>query len=85
MKIQSSNNRWKNGVICLVSFLDYNIVHFLQIFADLSNKSKSIKATHLIHLNNLIMFSQKRVYFIGVWATVHDILRKETLEKVLTQ
>ena len=45
----------KNGVICLVSFFPSwvmvlkspNIVHFLQICADLSKKSKSIKAIYL--------------------------------------
>ena len=45
----------KNGVICLVSFFTSwvmvlklpKIVHFLQICADLSKKSKSIKAIYL--------------------------------------
>ena len=45
----------KNGVICLVSFFPSwvmvlklpKIVHFLQICADLSKKSKSIKAIYL--------------------------------------
>ena len=45
----------KNGVICLVSFFPSwvmvlkltKIVHFLQIFAELRNKSKSIKVIYL--------------------------------------
>ena len=45
----------KNGIICLVSFFPSwvmvlklpKIVHFLQICADLSKKSKSIKAIYL--------------------------------------
>ena len=51
----SSKGRWKNRVICLVSFFPSwvmvlkltKIVHFLQICADLSKKSKSIKAIYL--------------------------------------
>ena len=51
----SAKNRWKKGVICLVSFFDFwvmvlklpKIVHFLQICADFSKKSKSIKAIYL--------------------------------------
>ena len=38
---------------------------FLQIFADLSKKSKSIKAIY-ISLKDLILLSQKVVCFIGV-------------------
>ena len=45
----------KNGAICLVSFFPFwvmalklpKIVHFLQICADLSKKSKSIKSIYL--------------------------------------
>ena len=45
----------ENGVICLVSFFPFlvmvltlpKIVHFLQIFADLSMKSGSIKVSYL--------------------------------------
>ena len=42
----------KNGVICIVSFFASRvklpkIVHFLQICADLSKNSKSIKAIYL--------------------------------------
>ena len=48
----SSKSKWKNGVICVISFFPSwvmvlklpKIVHFLQICADLSKKPKSIKA-----------------------------------------
>ena len=50
------------------------IVHFLQICADLSKKPKSIK-TISIHLKDLMMLFQKIVFFIGLQATIHKILK----------
>ena len=58
-------------------------MHFLQICADLSKKFKSIKA--YIHLKDLIMLFQKVVCFIGVWATVHEILGNKISKKVLNK
>ena len=51
---QSSKSRWKNGVIWQISFFPSSVmvlklpqkVHFLQICADISKKSKSIKAIY---------------------------------------
>ena len=52
---QTSKDRWKKWVICLVFFFAswlivlklLKIVHFLQICADLCKKSKSIKENYL--------------------------------------
>ena len=66
-----------NWVICLI-FMSPSwvialklakIVHFLQICADLCKKPRSIK---VIYLYIFIL-----VCFIGVWATVHEILRNK--------
>ena len=51
----SGKGKWKNGVICLVAMLPswvkaYNLskkVCFLQFCADLSKKSKSVKAINI--------------------------------------
>ena len=83
----------KKGVICQVFFFSSwvmvlkltKIVHFLQICADLSKKSKSIAAFIYIYLKDLIMLFQKIVCFIGVWTTVHKILGNKTSKKVLNQ
>ena len=55
---ESSKSRLNKGVICLVSFFSSwvmvpklpKLMHFLQICADLSKKSKSIQAIFHIHL-----------------------------------
>ena len=67
-------NRWKNGVICLVSFFAFwvmvlklsKIVQLLQVCADLSNKLSLLKQFTYIHLKDLIMLFQKIVCFIDV-------------------
>ena len=72
----------KKGVICLVyMFPSWVMVcksskksAFLQFCADLSKKSKSVKAIPYMYLKVLIMLFQKMVLFIGVWATDHEIL-----------
>ena len=61
------------------------IVYFLLICADFSKKSKSIEEFIYIHLKDLIMLFQNIVCFVGVWATVHEILRNEISKKMLTQ
>ena len=72
----------KNGIICLVSMLSYWImvlklstkVHFLEFGADLSQKPKSIKAIYIYTSEVLITVFQKIIWFMGVAATVHEIL-----------
>ena len=73
----------KNGVICLVSMFPSWImvlklskkVHFLQFCADLSKKSKFIKAIFTyMHLKGLVTHFQKMVLFIVLWLTILEIL-----------
>ena len=73
----------KNGVICLVSMFPSWVmvlklskkVHFLQFCADLSEKSKFIKAIFTyIHLKGLVTHFQKMVLFIVLWLTILEIL-----------
>ena len=53
--IDSGKSRWKNGVICLASMFPSEVmvlklskkVHFLEFCADLSKKSKSVKAIYI--------------------------------------
>ena len=79
----------KNGVICLVSFFPYwimarkllKIVHFLQICADVSKKSKSIKSIDLYPSERLHhAFSKNSMFYRGV-STVHEILRNKISKK----
>ena len=81
---KSSKSGWKkNGVVCLVSFFPswvmvvklQKIVHFLQIYTDLSKKSKFIKAIFYIHFNDLIMLFRKILCLVWVWTTAHKISR----------
>ena len=51
-------------------------IHFLQICADLSKKSRSIKAI-CISIWKTSSCSFKKVCFIGVWETVQQILRNK--------
>ena len=89
---QSSESRWKNGVISLVTFLPSwimvlklpKIVHILQICADLSNKSKSSKSTYLYlsEIERPHHAISENSMFLGVWATVHHkISRNKTSKK----
>ena len=83
----------KNGVIFLVSvFPSWVMVgklskklHFLQFCADLSKKSKFIKANYTMHLKVLFPLYQKMVWFIGVQATVHEIMAIKISKKMLIQ
>ena len=52
--VGAEKSRWKSGVICLVSVLPSWVmvkfskkVHFLQFYADLSQKPKSVKAIYI--------------------------------------
>ena len=53
------------------------IVHLLQICADLSKKSKSIKLKQFIYLKDLVMLFKKIVCFTGVWVTLPEILKNK--------
>ena len=72
----SSRSRWKNGVIYLVSFLPSwvmvlklpKIVHFLQSCADLSQKSKFLKAIYSYPWN-----IHKIVFYRGLSNSLRDI------------
>ena len=72
----------KNGVIRLVSmdpswvmvFKLSKKVWFLQFWADLSQKTKSVKAITYVDLKVLITVFQKMIGFKGVWTTIHEIL-----------
>ena len=88
----SSESRWKNGVISLVTFLPSwimvlklpKIVHILQICADLSNKSKSSKSTYLYlsEIERPHHAISENSMFLGVWAAVHHkISRNKTSKK----
>ena len=83
----------KIGVICLVSMFPSWVmvcklskkVNFLQFCADLSKKSKSVEAIYIYVLKVLITLFQKMLWFIGVWATVHEILAIKISKKMLNQ
>ena len=70
--VRSENVDEKNGVICLVSMFPswvivlhlYKKVHFLQFYADLSKKSKSIKTID-------IYASESSHYTLSVKAMVY--------------
>ena len=84
----------KNGVICLVSVFPFCVmvlklskkVHFWQVCADLSKKPKSVETIYIdIDLKVLITLFQKMIWFIGVWATVYDMLAIKISKLMLTQ
>ena len=82
----TGKSRWKNGIICLVSMFPSWVmvlklskkVHFLQFCADLSKKSKSIKAIYIYASErsryalseNGIVYCAMTYYFgdISVWS-----------------
>ena len=78
----------KNEVICLVSmFLSWVMVLklskkglFLQFCADLSKKSKAIKAIYIFASERSRYAFQKMVLFIFLWLTVSGILGFEVEE-----
>ena len=72
----------KNGVICLVSFLPSwvmvlrlsKIVHFLQIYADISKKSKCIKAIYLYSSERPYhVLSKNSMFYRGLSNSSQDI------------
>ena len=58
---------------------------FIYLFFDLSKKSKPVKAIYVHTLKVLITLFQKMIWFIGVWATVYEILTIKVLKKMLSQ
>ena len=84
-----SKNRWKNGIICQISFFASwvmvlklpKIVHFCKFVLTSPRYLNLLKQFISIHLKDLIIFSQKVVFFIGVRATVHGILENKISQK----
>ena len=67
-------------------------MHFLQFCAQISNfvltsarKLSLSKQFTCIHQKVLITLFQKMIWFIGVWATVHEILVNKISKNMLTQ
>ena len=89
----SSKSRLKTGVICLVFFFPSSvmvcklpkIVHFRKFVMTSPRNPSLSKQSIYIDLKDPIIFFQKVVCFIRVWATIYKISRKKISEKVLTQ
>ena len=84
----------KNGVICLISFfLSWDVVlklpklvHFFQIYADLSRRPKHIKAIYSYpseRPNHAL--SENTIFYRVPKLTAHEILKNKISRKVLTQ
>ena len=82
-----------NGVICLASMFPSWVMvltlskklHFLEFCADLSKKSKSVKAIHIYVSNSSHYTISDNDRFIEVWTTVYEILAIKISKKILTQ
>ena len=82
---------WKNGTICLVSMFPSWVmvlklskkVHFFCNFVLTSARNLSLlgQFTYML-LKVLIILLQKVLRFIGVWATIYEILAIKTLKKM---
>ena len=83
----------KNGVIRLVPMFPSWVmilklpkkVNCLQFCADLSKKTKPVKQFTYMHLKVIIILLQKMIWFVGAWATIHEILAIKISIKMLTQ
>ena len=77
----------KNGVICLVSiFPSWVIVRKFYNFVLSSARNLSqLKQITYMHLKVLILLLEKIVWFIGVWATVQEILAIKILKMLNLQ
>ena len=60
-------------------------VYCLQLCASFSKKSKSVETIYIFHLKVLTTLFQKMIWFIGVWATLCEILVTKILKNMLTQ
>ena len=82
----------KIRVICLVSMFPTWVMacklskkmHFLQFCADLSKKYKSVEAIHIYASEKVSLHFQKMLWFIGVWATIHEVLAIKIFKKMMT-
>ena len=85
----SSKRRWKNGAICLVSFLIFwvmvlklpKMVQFLPIWDNLSKESKSIGSLYSYASERPHYALSENSMFYRVWAPAHKILRNEISKK----
>ena len=57
-------------------------VHFLHICAGLSKKPKPAKAIYNMDLKVFITLFKKMIWFIGVWATVQEVLAIKISKKM---
>ena len=79
----------KNGIICLVFMFPswvmvcklFKKVHFLQFCADLSKKSKSVKAIYIYASERSHYTLSENAMVYRVWATVHEKLKKIKYQK----
>ena len=91
--VRAEKSRWKNEAICLTSmfpskgvvlncpkkFIFCNFVLF-------SAKNLSLlKQLVYMHLKVLITLFLKMIWFIGVWANVHELLAIKISKNMLTQ
>ena len=82
-----------NELICLVSFFPSWVmvfkfsktVLFCKFVLTSAKNLNLLKQFIYIHLKHFIMLFQKTVCFIGVWATVHEVLMNKIAKKELTQ
>ena len=82
----------KNEVICLVPFFPSwvmvlklpKIIHFCKFVLTSSRNLNLLKQFIYVHLKDLIMLFRKIVHFIGVWATVKEMLKNQISSKVVT-
>ena len=93
LKWKSRKGRWENGVICLVFMLP-SWVMFLKypkkcIFCNFAltavRNLRLLKQFTYMDLKILITVFQKMIWFIEVWATVHEILAIKISKTMLTQ
>ena len=83
----------KNGVICLVSMFPSWVmvcklskkVHFYNFVLTSARNLRLLQQFTYMHLKVLITLFQKMIWFIGVWATVHEILAIKISKTMLTQ
>ena len=78
----------KNEVICLVVFFpswslncQKSCIFFCKFRLNSAWNVNLLKQFIYIYLKELIMLFQKIAYFIGFWATAHEILRNKISEK----
>ena len=78
-------NRWKYRRLELRSFNSPKKCIFCNFVITSARNLSLLKQVTSMHLKVLNTLFQKKIWFIGVWATVHDILAIKILKKMLTQ